>query len=45
MFNRQAMTLTLILLLFGCSASMAEESFLKESQAERDARMEWFRDA
>ncbi|NLF07646.1 MAG: alpha-L-fucosidase [Pirellulaceae bacterium] len=39
------MTLTLILLLFGCSASMAEESFLKESQAERDARMEWFRDA
>lgn len=45
MFNRPTTVFTLILLLFGCVASFADDSFLNESQADRDARMKWFREA
>ena len=45
MFNRLTMVITLILLLLCCAASFADDSFLNESQADRDARMKWFRDA
>lgn len=46
MFTRPTTVFTVILLLFGCSVLFADDtSYLNESQADRDARMEWFRDA
>ncbi len=45
MFKPLATTLTLIFVLFGCAAAIAETAFEREAAADRDARMAWFREA